>query len=144
MKKSKNVQYSGSVIQSSVINIVALKRKFNQFTEFDRLDLKGKEIAIYYELLSEENCELHGKIYGEEINALDGSAMFQSQKKSREASGYVYLKPEDVIINGFNFKRYIIKGPNVNGQKDYGDCFGFVSNYLQASDEIVCYMQYVK
>jgi hypothetical protein len=89
--------------------------------------------------MSKENCELLGDPYDYiTMNCIDGYDLYNQQKIARELNGYTYGKPIDVIIDGIKAKRIIIKGPEKDG--NYGNIFGFISGYVQAGCEIVCYM----
>ena len=137
MRKIKTILSKDQVF----IDVIQLKKSFSSFVKDDMKDFRGRNTAIYYELLSRENCKLTGREYGESFTALDDSPAYLDQKAKRESDGYKYGKPTPVTIGGVHMKRIIITSPN-NG--NVADFFGFASNYLQAGNEQVCYMKYVK
>ncbi len=130
-----------SNLSATLVNNITLRKNFIQFVKNDMTYYKNRNIAVYYELLSRDNCELQGHEYGETFNAIDGSNLYQEQKKTRKKVGYVYSKSTPVIIGGIQMKRIIITLPE-NGNS--GDFFGLASGYLQAENQIVCYMKYIK
>jgi len=135
------IKANGSNLKATFINIISLKRKFVGFVKDDIKHFNGKNIAVYYELLSRNNCQIQGLEYGESFNAIDGICLYQEQKGNRERVGYKYSKPTPVVINGVKMNRIIITIPS---NSNSGDFFGLASGYLQAENQIVCYMKYIK
>ncbi len=131
------VEYPG-LPKSTMIQFSPMKSNFILMIKKDKRTMKN--INVYYELMTRENCNLRGLPYDmKTLNCIDGDTMFLSQKKLRESRGYTYGTPTTVIVEGIKMERIIIEGPG-KGVKNYGDFFGMVSNYIQASHEIVCYM----
>ena len=135
------IKANGSNLNATLINIISLKRKFVGFVKDDMKDYKGRNIAVYYELLSRNNCELQRVEYCESFNAIDGKYLYQEQKEIRESAGYKYSKSTPVVINGVKMNRIVITIPSKGNS---GDFFGLASGYLQAENQIVCYMKYIK
>lgn len=144
MKKGSNNKYSPfsnstfvetGFLNTRFINVVQMRKEFIGYILNDRRTMKN--INVYYETMSPENCKKM-KLSKDclNLNCLDGDGLFNKEKQIREALGYSYKEPVDVVIDGIEVKRIIITG--IKG-KNYNEHLGLISGYVQAEHEIVCY-----
>ena len=119
--------------------------------KYDKKDFRGQNINIYYELLNRENCRIKGRVYGTELNIMDGDELFlQAEDYQNKTNNAICSYTEEKVnIGGVIFTRVIRRVTNkeeewLNKGKSTGDIFGLVSGYIPAYCETVIYKIKIK